>query len=172
MNLDDIQGGSLCVIDSNILLYAEQGVSHQAQRLLRRCAGGELSGILPQTVWQEVTHKLMMAEAVMKRIITGSNPAARLAGKPEAVRSLSLYRAKVQALIDLGLGFEVCTLDDLTTTGFRLQEKYGLLTNDAVVLAVAIRLKADALVSGDKAFQPVTEVPIHSPTDMSLWAAE
>ena len=63
MNLDDIPNGSLCVIDTNVLLYAEQGVSDQAQRLLRRCSMGELIGTLPQTVWQELTHKLMLAEA-------------------------------------------------------------------------------------------------------------
>src|SRR5512139_1840851 len=163
VNLADIPGGSLCLIDTNILLYAEEGVSNQAQQLLQRCARGDLSGVLPQTVWQEVTHKLMLAEAMMKRLITGSNPSARLAAKPEVVRGLSLYRAKVQALADLGLGFEACTLDDLTKTGFALQQKYGLLTNDAIVLAVAIRLKADALVSGDKAFHAVIEVAVHSP---------
>ena len=65
MNLDDIPSGSLCVIDTNVLLYAEQGVSDQAQRLLRRCSMGELIGTLPQTVWQELTHKLMLAEAMM-----------------------------------------------------------------------------------------------------------
>jgi predicted nucleic acid-binding protein len=168
LNLNDIPSGSLCLIDTNILLYAEEGVSNQAQRLLRRCARGELSGVLPQTVWQEVTHKLMLAEAMMKGLITGGNPAARLASRPETIRRLSLYRAKVQALIDLGLRFEACTMDDLKKTGFVLREKYGLLTNDAVVLAVAIRLKADALVSGDKAFHAVTELPVHSPTDLRL----
>lgn len=168
VNLDDIPGGSLCVIDTNVLLYAEQGVSDQAQRLLRRCARGELSGLLPQTVWQEVTHKLMLAEAMTKGLISGGNPAGRLAAKPEAIRSLSLYRAKVQALVDLGIGFESCTLTDLTKSAFGLQEKYGLLTNDAVVLAVAIRLKADALVSSDKAFHEVNEVAVHAPTDLRM----
>lgn len=168
MNLDDIPSGSLCVIDTNILLYAEQGVSEQSQRLIRRCARGDLIGILPQTVWQELTHKLMLAEAMTKGLVSGGNPAARLAAKPEAVRGLSLYRAKVRALVDLGLGFEPCTLDDLVKSAFELQEKYALLTNDAVVLAVAIRLKADALVSSDKAFQSVAEVSVHSPTDLRM----
>lgn len=125
MNLDDIPSGSLCVIDTNVLLYAEQGVSDQAQRLIRRCAQGELIGTLPQTVWQELTHKLMLAEAMMKGLIATGNPAARLGAKPDAVRGLSLYRAKVQALGDLGLGFEACTLGDLNKTAFTLQEKYG-----------------------------------------------
>lgn len=168
MNLDDIPSGSLCVIDTNVLLYAEQGVSDQAQRLIRRCANGELIGTLPQTVWQELTHKLMLAEAMMKGLISGGNPAARLGQRPDAVRGLSLYRAKVQALVDLGLGFEACTLGDLTKTAFKLQEKYGLLTNDAVVAAVAIRLKADALVSSDKAFQSIAELTVHSPTDLRM----
>ncbi|MGH8613839.1 MAG: type II toxin-antitoxin system VapC family toxin [Gammaproteobacteria bacterium] len=168
MNLDDIPSGSLCVIDTNILLYAEQDVSEQSQRLIRRCARGDLIGTLPQTVWQEVTHKLMLAEAMTKGLVSGGNPAARLAAKPEVVRGLSLYRAKVQALVDLGFKFEPCTLDDLVKAVFKLQEKYALLTNDAVVLAVAIRLTADALASGDKAFQSVTEVAVHSPTDLRM----
>jgi predicted nucleic acid-binding protein len=168
VNLDDIPSGSLCVIDTNVLLYAEQGVSEQSKRLLRRCARGELSVILPQTIWQELTHKLMLAEAMTKGLISGGNPAGRLAAKPDAIRGLSLYRAKVQALVDLGIGFESCTLKDLTRTAFGLQEKYGLLTNDAMGLSVAIRLKADALVSSDKAFHRVTEVAVHAPTDLRL----
>ncbi len=168
MNLDDIPSGSLCVIDTNVLLYAEQGSSVQAQRFIRRCAQGELSGILPQTVWQELTHKLMLAEAMMKGLIAEGKPALRLDSKPEVIKGLSLYRAKMNALVDLGLGFAACTLEDLTKTAFKMQEKYVFLTNDAVVLAVALRLKADVLVSSDKAFHGVTEIAVHYPTDLRL----
>jgi predicted nucleic acid-binding protein len=168
VNLDDIQSGSLCVIDTNVLLYAEQNVSDQAQRLIRRCTKGELIGTLPQTVWQELTHKLMLAEAMTKGLIGSGNPAARLGSRPDAVRGLSLYRAKVQALVDLGLGFETCTQDDLIKSAFKLQEKYGLLTNDAVVLAVAIRLKADALVSTDHGFRSISDMAVFYPTDLRI----
>ena len=71
MSLDDIPAGSLCVIDTNVLLYAEQGASEQAQRLLRRCSKGDLVGALPQTVSQELTRKLMLAEGMMKRGTSG-----------------------------------------------------------------------------------------------------
>ena len=47
-----------------MLLYAEQGASSQAQRFIRRCSSGEVKATLPQTVWQEFTHKLMLAEAM------------------------------------------------------------------------------------------------------------
>lgn len=168
MNLDDIPAGSLCVADTNVLIYAEQGVSPQAQRFVRRCSSGELKAVLPQTVWQELAHKLMLAEAMMRGLTSGGNPAARLAAKPEAIRGLTLHRAKVKSLLDLGFGFEPCQLSDLTERAFALQEKHGLLTNDAVVLAVALRLKADALVSNDKSFRGVTEPAVYYPTDLRL----
>jgi predicted nucleic acid-binding protein len=64
MNLDDIPAGSLCVIDTNVLLYAEQGASLQAQRLLRRIERQDVLGVLPQPVWQELTHKLKGSKGV------------------------------------------------------------------------------------------------------------
>lgn len=168
MSLDDIPAGSLCVIDTNVLLYAEQGASAQAQRLLRRCSSGDVKGMLPQTVWQEVTHKLMLAEAMMKGLISGGNPAARLSERPEVVRSLSIYQAKVKALLEMGLAFEPCVIGDLAVAGFSLQQRYGLLTNDSVVLAIALRLKADALATTDKGFRPVTEISVYRPTDLRI----
>jgi predicted nucleic acid-binding protein len=167
MNLDDIQNGSLCVVDTNILLYAEQGLSAQAQRLLRRCSTGELIGILPQTVWQELTHRLMLAEAMMLGEIAGPNPAKQLAKKPDVVRSLSIYKEKIEALQNLGLGFETCTRNDLLEDALALQGTYGLLTNDSVVLATALRLKAEVLVSSDVAFKRITEPVVAWPSDLN-----
>lgn len=102
----------------------------------------------------------------MKGVVTGGNFAARLAGKPNSVRGLSLNRAKVRALVELGLRFEHCALGDLLQAAFELQKRYGLLTNDAVVLAVALRLEADCLVSSDKAFRQITDIAVFSPSDL------
>lgn len=168
MNLDDIQSGSLCVIDTNVLLYAEQGLSAQAQRLLRRCSTGELIGILPQTVWQELTHKLMLAEAAMLGRISGRYPAKQLAQKPDVVKILSIYQEKIAALQDLGLGFEPCTRKDLLEDAPELQRRYGLLTNDSVVLATALRLGAEVLASADVAFKQITEPVVASPSDLRI----
>lgn len=168
MNLDDIPAGSLCVADTNILLYAEQGASLQAKRFIRRCASGELKAVLPQTVWQEFAHKLMLAEATFRGLIGGANPTAKLAQKPDAVRSLTLYQAKVKTLVDLGFGFEPCQRADLIERAFALQAKHGLLTNDAVILAVAQRLQADVLVSNDRAFAGVEGIELYAPTDVRI----
>jgi predicted nucleic acid-binding protein len=168
MNLDDIPSGSLCVIDTNVLLYAEQGTSLQAQRLLRRIERRDILGVLPQPVWQELTHKLMLAEAFMLGHITGGNPARQLASKPAVVKRLSLYREKVKALETLGLGFEPCTKADLMDKAFELQDHHGFLTNDSVILAIAMRLDADALVSADTRFQVTKDIRVYAPSDIRL----
>jgi predicted nucleic acid-binding protein len=166
MNLDDIQNGSLCVADTNVLLYAEQGTSQQSQRLLRRCATGDLLITLPQTVWHELAHKLMLAEAMMTGSIAGPNPARKLARRPDVVKRLGLYREKISALVKLGLGFEPCSSIDFFETAFDYQERYGLLMNDSLILATALRLKADVLVTADKAFQSIVELQVAMPSDL------
>ena len=168
MNLDDIPSGSLCVLDTNVLLYAEQGVSLQAQRLLRRIEKREVLGVLPQPVWQELTHKLMLAEALMLGLIGSGNLARQLSGKPEVIKRLSIYRDKVKALFSLGLGFESCTRVDLTDRALQIQERHGFMTNDSVILAIALRVEADALVSADGRFRAIKEIKLYAPSDLRL----
>ncbi len=168
MNLDDIPRGNLCVLDTNILIYAEQGVSLQCQRLLRRVEERDVSGILPQPVWQETIHRLMITEAIMLGHLRGPNPARQLAGKPRIVKGLTMYRDKIKALITLGLAFEPCHENDLLVKAFEIQEQYGLLTNDSLILAIALRVTADALVSADARYQAVKEMEIYSPSDVTL----
>lgn len=167
MSLDNVPSGSLCVLDTNVLLYAEQGVSLQAQRLLSRIERREVLGVLPQTVWQELTHKLMLAEALMRRQIGGSNPARQLASKPQVVRQLTLYQEKIRALLTIGLGFEPCSKKDVSEDALQLQRRYGLLTNDSVILAVAVRLNADALISADTSFVGIDGISLYAPSDLT-----
>ena len=100
--------------------------------------------------------------------ISGSNPARQLSRKPDVIQGLSIYREKVAALMDLGLGFEPCSQKDLLEDTFTLQKRYGLLTNDSVVLATALRLGAEVLVSSDAAFQRISEIPVAWPSDLRM----
>ncbi|MBI4468462.1 MAG: type II toxin-antitoxin system VapC family toxin [Acidobacteria bacterium] len=168
MNLDDIPSGSLCVLDTNILIYAEQGASLQAQRLLHRIEERDVPGVLPQPVWQETMHRLMLTEAIMLGHIRGPNPARQLARKPEVVKELALYREKIKALVTLGLGFEPCHETDLLDKAIELQKRYGLLTNDSLIAAMAIRIEADALASSDARFVDIKEIRVYVPSDVKL----
>jgi predicted nucleic acid-binding protein len=112
----------------------------------------------------------MIADARAAGLASGSNPARRLASRPEMVRALGVYRDKVLALARLGVGFEPCGRDDLFDAAFGFQRRYGLLTNDSVLLAVALRLKADALATADEALAAVTEISVYRPSDVTAGA--
>lgn len=168
MNLDDIPSGSLCVLDTNILIYAEQRASLQAERLIRRVEERDVIGMLPQPVWQETMHRLMITEAIMRGQIRGPNPARQLAEKPELVKQLTIYRNKVRALVTLGLRFEPCRESDLLGEALEIQERYGLLTNDSLIAAIAARVEADALASADARFQAIKELRTYTPSDVKL----
>lgn len=168
MNLDDIPSGSLCVLDTNVLIYAEQGASLQAQRLLRRIEERDLNGVLPQPVWQETIHRLMVTEAIMLGHVRGANPARQLSAKPEVVKGLTMYRDKIRALVTLGLGFEPCHEEDLLGKALEIQERFGLLTNDSLIAAMALRLEADALVSADSRFRGIKEIRLYTPSDVTI----
>jgi predicted nucleic acid-binding protein len=101
MNLDNIPSGSLCVLDTNILIYAEQRASLESERLMRRIEEQDVIGMLTQPVWQETMHRLMIIEAIMLGHIRGPNPARQLAEKPDVVKKLTIYRDKVRALMNL-----------------------------------------------------------------------
>jgi predicted nucleic acid-binding protein len=108
----------------------------------------------------------MLIEASMRGKVKGPNMAGKLSKDPEIVKQLGLYREKVFALREMGLGYEPCTEEDFLNTAFTYQKKYGLLTNDSIILATAVRLKADVLVTADAGFQDITEIDIAIPTDI------
>jgi predicted nucleic acid-binding protein len=166
MNLDEIPDGSVCVLDTNILIYAEQRASLQAERLIRRIEQEEVTGVLPQPVWQETMHRLMATEAIMLGHIRGPNPARQLAQKPDVVKKLTIYRDKIAALATLGLKFEPCRETDLLRKAVEIQERYGLLTNDSLIAAIALRIEAGVFVSADARFQAVKELRTYAPSDL------
>ena len=58
MKLGDIPTGELVVIDTNILVYANQQRSHACVQLLSRCARGEVRGVVPMPQVAELMHTL------------------------------------------------------------------------------------------------------------------
>src|SRR5512138_1052756 len=167
MNLDDIPGGSLCLVDTGIFLLAEQGRSEQCRRLIRRVSQGEIIGSMPGAVWLELAEKLTVAEALMLGSVKCPDPVRRLADKPEVVKGLKTGREKLQALMTLGFGFVPGEKDDLLKHAPALQEKLGLMPHEALLLVVARRIKADHLVTTSPTLAAAKEkdLAVAAPTD-------
>ena len=71
-------------------------------------------------------------------------------------------------LVVLGMGYEPCTKSNLTDKAGAIPARYGLLTHDSVILAMALRLEADVLVSAEKQFHALQEMRVCAPSDVQL----
>jgi predicted nucleic acid-binding protein len=156
LNPDEIPRGLRLAIDANVLIYHFTGLSQQCRQVLNRCQGGELVGICLAHISLEVLHRLMMLEAVTQGLV-GSNPARKLRQAPEKVKSLRSSYANFELLECFGL--KTCPLSHRAvqrTPWWSLQ--YGLLANDAGLLAGMEDQGVRDLVTADRQFLGVSQI--------------
>ncbi len=165
MNLDDINHGSTVLVDTNILLYARRGRSPQCSRLLDRCETKAVTGIITTVILAEFCHRQMMIEG-QDRGITSSNPAKAISRKPEVVKQLTAYARDVRFLLGGGLHIETVHPDDFQVA-LELQSQHGLLTNDALNLAVTKRLGIQEIATADSNFDHVQGLIVYKPSDIA-----
>jgi len=166
MNLLQIPQQQPVIIDTNIFVYAAQRDSKQCIKLLEKCANDEMFGILPTHILAELTHVLMLAEARDIGLIKGSSPAKQLAENPGKIKALNRYEVLIRDLLSIGLKLESLQREDFLTA-MSLQRQYGLLTNDALFLAIATRLRVTAVVSADSIFKNIQGIFLYSPDDIN-----
>lgn len=165
MNLDQIPHGQIVVVDANVILYANQMSSKQCMKFIERIAMDEITAILPVHILAEVMHVLILAEAREIGSVVGSNPARQLSENPNKVRSLVRYESYIRDLFTVGFRLESLKQEDFITA-MTVQRQYGLLTNDALLASVGIRMRIGAIVSADKIFRNLRDVKVFSPDDM------
>jgi len=165
MNLKQIPKSEVVLLDANIVLYVSRGVSVQCEQLLRRCVEREVSCIIPSVQFGEVMHRLMIAEARDNGWISGPNPAKQLSEKPDRVRSLYRYEQAMRSLLGMGVALEPVVREDFLTA-ISLQRQNGFMTNDALLIACAERLRVQAIASADKDLGSARGVILYSPDDI------
>ncbi|MBM3298099.1 MAG: type II toxin-antitoxin system VapC family toxin [Candidatus Aminicenantes bacterium] len=163
--LPSIPAGSWVAVDTNILIYVNQGRSPQCVGFLGRCAGSELQGVVPASMLAELVHALMLIEARENHWIERGNPARSLAERPDLVRRLSRYEASLREFSAIGLRVEPVGEGDFWEA-VRIQREAGLLTNDALLLAVARRLNCEAVASADRRIAAAPGFKVYSPKDI------
>src|SRR5437667_12638038 len=86
---------SFIIIDANVLIYALSGLSGDCQRLIERCSREEVTGIILLETVNEVTHRLMVAEAVSKGL-TAKDSVRGLKKNFEVVVTLKDYWKEIE----------------------------------------------------------------------------
>lgn len=161
-SLSSIPTGSWVAIDTNILVYANQGRSPECAGFLGRCVNGDLQGVVPAPMVAELVHALMLIEARENHWIERANPARSLAERPDLVRRLARYEIQTREFLGIGLRIEPVGAADFLE-GLRVQKESGLLTNDSLLLAVARRLGCEAVATADQGIASAAGFDVYSP---------
>jgi predicted nucleic acid-binding protein len=162
--LPNLPAGTDIFLDANVFIYALGGHSNDCHQLLRRCATEEIFGITTLDVINEVTHRLMLTEAVAKHVIPKGNASA-LKGKWRDVATLTEYwllASRIFALNILIAGSDGARLHRAQT----VRSNYGLLTNDSLIPATMNELGIDCLATRDRDFDHVSSLTVYKPTDI------
>jgi predicted nucleic acid-binding protein len=166
MTLRDIPAGSRILIDANILIFARRKMSIQCEELLLSCARGELFGSISILTLAEICHRRMIQEAQSVRQL-GSNPARRLSEQRLLIGNLSVYSQDVRDLLRSGL--EILPLEPADfEPALNLQKSVGLLTNDSLILAAAIRRGIENIATADESFVAAQGISVFRPSDIQL----
>ena len=76
MKLDDLPDGARIFVDANILIYHFSGISLECRAFLQRCESRQVEAFTGVHIVLEVTHRLLILEALQKRLITGASQRA------------------------------------------------------------------------------------------------
>jgi predicted nucleic acid-binding protein len=161
----DVPAGTTVFFDANILHYAlvpTTPFSELVYPLMDRLSAGEITGVVSVQVLADVQHKTMMSllasQFQLSRIkLVGwakKHPAElrTLTGLSEAIQLLRSAAVKV-------LPLDAAALDEAA----RISTQYGLLTNDAVIVALMERHGISNLATNDDDFDRVPGITVWKP---------
>jgi len=160
----NLPAGIRLFLDANIFVYAFLGHSNQCRELLGRCATEQVLGITTLDVVSEVTHRMMLAEALGSGLIKRDR-VRDLRGKWREIAQLTEYWTQTSAIF--GLNVLVLMTDEARLHRAQtIRSRHGLLTNDSLIVAAMEEFGIHSLATRDNDFDHISELTVYKPTDI------
>ena len=166
MSLADVRDGGRVFIDANIFIYHFGGRSLECKALLERWARCALLGYTSTPVLAEVSHRRMVAEAIVAGLVTARTAIRKLAETPEIVKQLTQYHDDVSHIPSMHLPILPLTLD-IVQASAEVRKRDGLLTNDSLVVACMPEQGLTQLATANGDFDLVDGLVIYKPSDLT-----
>lgn len=164
----DLPDHSEIFLDANIFVYHFSGPTQytdSCSQLLQRIEENRLSGFTSTLVLAETLHRLMIIEAATKLHIEPKLAVRHLKGHPADIKKLDKHLTipdKIQAI-----GITILPLDiGEVLKSLELKKEYGLLTNDAINLAIMRNHHFKRIATNDPDFERVTDLMVWKPTQV------
>lgn len=153
-------------IDANIFIYHfiyETAGSQFCTSFLKRVENEEIKGLTSTIVLAEISHRLMVFEAIEKYKLDSKKAVRFLKEHPAKVKSLNKHLNAVNEIKEMGVSLITVEPQDIFASHI-LQKKYGFLTNDAINLHLMLRDSIFNLASNDPDFERVDFIALYKPS--------
>jgi uncharacterized protein len=165
MTFANLAAGDAVFVDANTLTYHFQphvlwGAS--CTQLLQRIENQQLVGYTASHVIGELSHRLMTLEANTLLGWPMAGIGNRLRTHPSEVRKLSRFRTAVEKLVQGNLQILTVT-PAVLVAAVALSQQLGLLTNDALIVALMQAHGLSKIASNDSDFDRVPGLTRYAP---------
>ena len=165
MDIKTLPAGTQCLIDANVFIYHLAALSDECSESIERVARYEIEAFITTTIIGEILHRRMMAEAVVRGLVSSGQTLKKLKASPHLITSLGDYITEVEKLLRLPLTVLEVTATDVAAS-HDLRRTHGLFVNDSINLACARRQRLSDIVTHDADFTRVAGITVWSPTDV------
>ncbi|MEX2170636.1 MAG: PIN domain-containing protein [Pirellulales bacterium] len=165
MIFDDIPDGASLFIDANTFVYAfskhaQLGVA--CSELMERIDEGDVAGFTSTHVLSETAHRLMTLEACALFGWPFAGIANRLKQRPAELQQLSAHQRAIDDILQSQI--QILTIQpQLVLTATRINQQFGLLSNDALIVAIMQAQSLTAISSHDTDFDRVPWIVRYAP---------
>jgi predicted nucleic acid-binding protein len=161
----DLAAGDSVFVDANTLIYhfaPHPGFGAACRQLLHRIESQNLFGFTSTHVLGEVAHQLMIMEASSLPGWSPGKVKKRLQQQPGALQNLTRFRTAVETVLQSRLQVLVVS-PSLLGAAAAISQQYGLLTNDALSVAVMQANGLTKVASHDADFDRVPGLTRYAP---------
>ena len=160
----ELPQGATCFVDANILIYhfVDMGdISAVCSAFLARVVRSQVDAVSTTACLADAVHRVMGVEA-QERFGLVNGAVAWLKRHPECIRELSAFRDAARQIEALALRLLPADSRGVLEAA-ELSGQYGLLTNDAIIVALMRRHGVTHLVTNDNDFDRVPGLTVWKP---------
>jgi hypothetical protein len=165
MTFASIPAGTTIFVDANVFVYAfaaDPVLGIPCTDLLDRIERGQIDGCLSASTLSETAHRLMTLEACQQYGWPYAGIAQRLRRHPAELQKLTAFRAALDEITAIGVRIFSVSEANVIRAAY-LSQQHGLLSNDALVVAVMEAERVVHLASNDADFDRVLGIVRHAP---------
>ncbi len=165
MNFSDIPSGTSVFVDANVFVYdfaPDPQFGIPCRELLARIEIGDLKGVCSSREMSDVAHRLMTLEACQTFGWPFAGIGQRLRTHPTEIKQLVRFRQALDEIVAMNVQVLPVAQQDVLLAG-DISRQYGLLSGDALIVAMMQTRQFTSLASNDSDFDRIPNLNRYSP---------